>query len=199
MGCTVSRQSHLVPKRAAVAVSDVHPTIRISDASVDSQAPTENQKKIIRSTWNTLLQKNDADKLGSEIFMCIFKSHPNLKLNFPFRNVAFSALFSDPDFKAHSSRFVQLLRSLVDGLDRLTELVPVLRNLGKLHVRHKDWFKGENLFAFKESILITWRSKLGANWTSEARDAWSGLLDFAVGNMVAGFREKREHHNASDP
>ena len=119
-----------MPKRAAVAVSDVHPTIRISDASVDSQAPTENQKKIIRSTWNTLLQKNDADKLGSEIFMCIFKSHPNLKLNFPFRNVAFSALFSDPDFKAHSSRFVQLLRTLVDGLDRLTELVPVLRNLG---------------------------------------------------------------------
>ena len=146
---------------------------------------TEEEKKVIRKTWNKL--SNDISGLGVQIFLRIFVLKPDLKQLFPFRNDKGDELVSDAIFRGHASRFVQAIGAAIDNMDELNNAMgPMLEDLGGQHIRY-DGFKPEYWDIFIESVLGIWKKELRRRLTHKASDAWRVLFEFMISKMKEGY------------
>ncbi|OZC08763.1 globin [Onchocerca flexuosa] len=163
----------------------------------------EDDKNLLRESWCTIYQ--NLQKIGVNIFNMIFEQCPEAKFLFPFTDTS----RKDSDFiKFHSLRFLQAIESVIKSLDNLSEIDPLLTNLGHVHGRLKKRvdFKPEywNIFrectlyhfrrAFeKNNIIIRTRRLFGMSESKEMNvdyliTLWSLLLDYLIEEMTMSFR-----------
>ena len=129
---------------------------------------TEDQKDVIRKTWALVTPM--AGTTAALFYYRLFEIDPPTRL-----------LFQAEDMAGQRRKLMQTLDALVQGLDRLDELVPVLEDLGRRHLRFG--VRDSHYDSVGAALLWTLERGLGANWSDEAREAWSEVYGLASGIM----------------
>ncbi|KAL3997159.1 Globin family protein [Acanthocheilonema viteae] len=158
---------------------------------------------LLRESW--LIIHRNIQKIGVNIFTMIFEQCPGTKFLFPFTNIS----KKNSDFiKFHSLRFMQAIESVINSIENLNEIDPLLTNLGHVHGKLKERldFKAEYWTVFREctlyhfrrvleksNIIIKTRRLFGiSNSTDSDIDylitLWGLLLDYMIEEMTVSFR-----------
>lgn len=128
----------------------------------------QDQKDVIRRTW--ALVTPIADIAATLFYDRLFEIDPPTRL-----------LFRAEGLDEQRSKLMQTLDALVRGLDQLEDLAPVLEELGRRHVRYG--VQDAHYDSVGAALLWTLERGLGANWSDEAREAWSEVYGLASGIM----------------
>jgi hemoglobin-like flavoprotein len=90
------------------------------------------------------------------------------------------------DMADQAKKLMQMLTAAVKGLDRLDQLVPVVRDLGRRHASYG--VVDAHYDSVGAALLWTLEKGLGSRFTNETRDAWAavyGLLATTMKEAVA--------------
>lgn len=85
------------------------------------------------------------------------------------------------DLTEQGRKLMQMIGVAVNGLNRLDDIVPVVRQLG---IRHAGYgVKPEHYDTVATALLWTLRQGLGASFTPEVSDAWAAAYGVLAGTM----------------
>jgi hemoglobin-like flavoprotein len=94
------------------------------------------------------------------------------------------------DMREQGRKLMSTLTLIVDSIDQLEQLLPVVRELG---VRHANYRVEAHHYAIvSEALLWTLAQSAGPSFTPAARKAWSKAYDILADTMIeaAGRRER---------
>jgi hemoglobin-like flavoprotein len=83
-----------------------------------------------------------------------------------------------------SKKLLDTLRAIVDGVDRIDELRPKLRELGRKHVTYG--VKPEYYDVLRSALLWTFAQALGVEFDAETRAVWDKVLRLVSAIMLEG-------------
>ena len=128
----------------------------------------QERKDVVRDCWARV--KPIADTAAGLFYDRLFEIDPSTR-----------PLFKSEDLSEQRRKLMQTLDLLVQGLDRLDDLVPAIEALGRRHLGYgvQDAHYG----SVGEALLWTLEQGLGEHWTPEARDSWTELYGLATGVM----------------
>jgi hemoglobin-like flavoprotein len=139
---------------------------------------TPKQKELVQHSFALLSPV--AEQAGQLFYDRLFQLDPAL------RN-----LFKS-DLSEQSRMLMQMLSVAVRGLDRLEEIVPAVRLLGR---RHAGYGVTERDFATVGAALLwTLERGLGPAFTPEVRDAWAAVYAVLTQTMLEGYSAERLDH-----
>ena len=123
--------------------------------------------RIVQSTWVKVLPiKNTAAQLFYER---LFETDPSLRALFP------------SDMRQQGEMLMQVIDAAVNGLTRLDRIVSAIQELGR---RHADYgVKDHHYDTVGAALLWTLGKSLGAEFTPEAKDAWTMVYDVLATTM----------------
>ncbi|TCS60369.1 methyl-accepting chemotaxis protein [Varunaivibrio sulfuroxidans] len=125
------------------------------------------QINAVRSSFALLEEHFDA--VADGFYRRLFEIDPNLENLFKF----------GPQQQAQ--RLLSLLKSIVANLDRVDTLLPDIEELGRKHGQGD--ISAADYESFKESLMWTLETFLGAQFTPEARDSWETVYDTLASTM----------------
>ena len=165
-------------------------TLVLKSVTEQDIALTEEQKTIVKRHWRVL--STDIQKLGTAVFLQIFRDHPEVKQLFPCRDVEDDDLISSLEFRGHAYRFMQAVGAVVDNIDNLENAMGnALLFLGKQHVT----FMGIKSVYFDDFYVViskVWKDVLGRRYTPESEKAWSQVFSYIMEKLKKGF-ESAQH------
>jgi hemoglobin-like flavoprotein len=91
------------------------------------------------------------------------------------------------DIRPHAKRLMAAVNVVVDGLDDLDDVAPMLVKLGARHVRYGA--RPEHFDVVGSALLWTLEQGLGEAFTPEVRDAWAAGWNVIAGAMLLGMRQ----------
>ena len=131
---------------------------------------TPRQLGLIRDTFASI--RPGAPRTARLFYERLFELDPSLR-----------ALFSS-DLDVQSERLMRALSMVIDRLERIHELVPMLHELGRRHsafgVRRRDY---DTVGA---ALLCTLELELGVSFDAESRAAWADAYALLAATMQAG-------------
>ena len=86
------------------------------------------------------------------------------------------------DMKAQGAKLMAALKTVIEGLDRVDVIVPVVRDLAKRHVAYG--VKPEHYAAVGAALLWTLERGLGDDFTPEIAAAWASAYGTLSGLMI---------------
>ena len=84
-------------------------------------------------------------------------------------------------------KLMQMLTAAVKGLDRLEQLVPVVQELGRRHVKYG--VRDSHYDTVGEALLWTLEAGLGRGFTPDVRAAWTAVYTLLATTMKEAARE----------
>jgi len=129
---------------------------------------TPEQKALIRDTWRQVVPI--ADTAAAMFYDRLFALDPSTR-----------SLFQSADMAAQRQKLVQALALVVASLDDLAELMPVLEDLGRRHLRYG--VVDGDYQTVGEALLWTLEHGLGEAWSPAAADAWTEAYTLTAGVM----------------
>jgi hemoglobin-like flavoprotein len=120
-------------------------------------AMTPEQVKLIQDSFNQV--RPAAEKVAEIFYGRLFEVAPGVR-----------ALFSD-DVKPQGRKLMTMLATVVDGLDKLDDLVPAVQDLGARHVGYKA--EPAHYDVVGEVLLWTLGQGLGDDFTADVEAAWT--------------------------
>ena len=91
-------------------------------------------------------------------------------------------MFADTDMEAQGQKFVAFMSMIVNGLDRLEQMGPQLREMGERHVHYG--VERSHYGIVGQALLTTLERVTGVELTFEARQAWSDFYTQMVNLML---------------
>jgi hemoglobin-like flavoprotein len=137
---------------------------------------TDAQKALVQNSFATVA--TIADDAAVLFYQRLFELDPSLRPMFR------------GDMTEQRKKLMQMLTAAVKGLDRLEQLVPVVKDLGRRHAgygvedRHYD--------TVAEALLWTLEAGLGRAFTPEVKAAWAAVYTLLATTMKDAAREARE-------
>jgi len=137
---------------------------------------TDAQKALVQNSFATVA--TIADDAAVLFYQRLFELDPSLRPMFR------------ADMTEQRKKLMQMLTAAVKGLDRLEQLVPVVKDLGRRHAgygvedRHYD--------TVAEALLWTLEAGLGRAFTPEVKAAWVAVYTLLATTMKDAAREARE-------
>ena len=132
------------------------------------------QKTLVKATWSKVVPI--ADAAAAMFYDRLFEI-----------DVSIQPLFKSVDMAEQRRKLVQALATVVNGLDNLAQLVPVLENLGKGHVRYGVTDKHYD--SVGAALLWTLEQGLKEAWTPAVKDAWTAAYRAVAGVMLGAARQ----------
>jgi len=132
------------------------------------------QKALVKSTWGMVVPI--ADAAATLFYGRLFEIDATTQ-----------PLFKNANMAEQRKKLVQALAAVVNGLDNLAPLVPVLENLGKGHVRYGVTDKHYD--SVGAALLWTLEQGLKDAWTPAAKDAWTAAYGAVAGVMLGAARQ----------
>jgi len=87
------------------------------------------------------------------------------------------------DMIAQGEKLMKTLRTLVEGLASPEAILPVIRHLA---VKHLDYgVEAQHYATVGTALMRTLRHELAAEFTVEAREAWTAAYQFLADTMIA--------------
>ena len=134
----------------------------------------QDQKDAVRESW--ALVKPIADTAATLFYDRLFEIDPPTRL-----------LFRAEGLPEQRRKLMQTLDTLVQGLDRLDDLVPAIEDLGRRHLRYG--VQDAHYESVGAALLWTLEQGLGEHWTDEAQDAWTAVYTLTAGVMQKAAKE----------
>lgn len=91
------------------------------------------------------------------------------------------------DMAEQRKKLMQMITAAVKGLDRLEQLVPVVQDLGRRHVRYG--VQDSHYETVGAALLWTLQAGLGRAFTPEVQDAWTAVYGLLATTMKDAARE----------
>jgi len=129
----------------------------------------ENKITLIRESFALVLPASQA--VGLIFYRNLFALDPKLKLLFP------------EDLSQQSTKLMQMLSAAVNSLDKLDDLVPVVQQLAKRHVKYG--VTPQHYQTVGAALLNTLVEGLGDDLSAEAFIAWKELYLLLSQTMIA--------------
>jgi hemoglobin-like flavoprotein len=130
------------------------------------------QKSLVRDSFVDIA--TIADDAAILFYQRLFELDPSLR-----------AMFRG-DMVEQRKKLMQMITAAVKGLDRLDQLVPVVRDLGR---RHAGYGVSEQHYeTVGEALLWTLEAGLGRGFTPEVRDAWIAVYTLLATTMKEAAR-----------
>lgn len=142
------------------------------------------QKYIVRKTWRYF--SNDMTSHGTQVFLRIFTLNPKMKELFRLSDLNDADIIRDQNFRSHGSRFMQSVGAVVDHLEDLESLKPLLHDLGERHTRFHG-FTPIYFHSFSEAMCHVWQQELGERYTEEVAQAWQTVFAFIMDTLKEGY------------
>jgi len=120
---------------------------------------TPENKTLVKSTWAMVVPI--ADVAASLFYDKLFTLDASLR-----------PLFGKTDMAEQRRKLMQALAAVVNGLDNLEPLIPVLETLGRNHVRygvvdqHYDTVGAALLWTLEQGLKDAWTPAVQSAWTS---------------------------------
>jgi hemoglobin-like flavoprotein len=130
-------------------------------------AMTSEQKVLVQSTFAKVAPI--ADAAAAMFYARLFELDPSLR-----------PLFTT-DLAEQGRKLMQMIAVAVNGLDRLDELVPAVRQLGVRHARYG--VKDQHYDTVAEALLWTLERGLGSDFTPAVKDAWTTVYGVLATTM----------------
>jgi len=128
---------------------------------------TERQKTLVQESFATIAPI--ADDAAALFYRRLFELDPALRPMFP------------GEMAEQRKKLMQMITAAVKGLDRLDQLVPVVRDLGRRHAGYG--VKDEHYGTVGEALLWTLEKGLGAAFTPETKAAWAAVYGLIAMTM----------------
>ena len=112
------------------------------------------------------------DDLATTFYAMLFERSPIVRALFP------------NDLRQQRAKLTQMLAWVVMKLDRPSELVPALRELGRKHLGYGA--RPEHYPLVRDTLLDAMASTAGADWSREIAEDWSQSIDLIGRHMLAG-------------
>ena len=128
---------------------------------------TPEQIELVQSNWAAVepISAQAADLFYGKLF----ELDPALRPMFP------------EDMSEQKKKLMDMLKIAVNGLTKLEEIVPAVRNLGKRHVDYG--VKDEQYGTVAAALLWTLEQGLGDQFTGEAKTAWTEVYTVLATQM----------------
>ena len=140
---------------------------------------TPEQKTLVKDTWSKVVPI--ADTAATMFYNRLFEIDASTR-----------ALFRTVDMAEQRRKLVQALATVINGLDNLAPLVPVLENLGRSHVRYGVTDKHYD--SVGAALLWTLEQGLKDVWTPAVKDAWTAAYGAVAGVMLGAARQAKPAH-----
>ena len=142
---------------------------------------TPEQVRLVRASFAKVVAQGD--RAAALFYRRLFALDPSLR-----------ALFKG-DLAAPRAKFLTALAMVVDALDRLDEMLPAVRALGRRHARYST--RSEHYATVGEALISTLEQALGAEFTPAVRRAWTAAYSLLAWTMItAAEAELRERQAA---
>ena len=140
----------------------------------DPTAITPEQVALVKETWGKVIPISET---ASRLFYDrLFETSPHL-----------APMFYGVDLVSQREKLVKAINMVVVSLERIEELVPSIRELGK---RHLNYGAEEAHYAEVGSALLwTLETGLDEAWSEDAEEAWTTAYQLLAGVMLDGARE----------
>ncbi len=135
---------------------------------------TDHNLSIVRSTWAKVLPI--AEQAADLFYGRLFEIAPDVK-----------PMFAETDMTAQKGKLLTALNLAVQNADNPDALIPLLEDMGRRHVGYG--VKDEHYDAVGAALLWTLEQGLGADFTEEARAAWSGVYGLVSDTMRSAAAE----------
>jgi len=97
------------------------------------------------------------------------------------------ALFEKTRMKEQGNKLMSTIGAAVAGLRNIDDLVPVIKNLGKRHVKYH--VSDEMYQPVGEALLWTLEQGLGDAFTEDVKEAWATVYTVIAETAIAGAHE----------
>ena len=135
---------------------------------------TLNEKNLVQATFAQVAPIAD---VAAELFYGrLFEMDPSLKPMFR------------GDIKEQGRKLMQMLAVAVKGLDRLHEIVPAVREMGRRHAGYG--VRDEHYDTVAAALLWTLEKGLGEAFTPEVKSAWVSVYTLLASTMKSGAVEQ---------
>ena len=134
---------------------------------------TTAQKTLVQDSFAAVL--TIADDAALLFYQRLFELDPSLRALFP------------ADMAIQRKKLMQMITAAVKGLDRLDQLVPVVKDLGRRHAGYG--IADEHYETVGEALLWTLEMGLGRAFTPEVKDAWAAVYTLLATTMQEAARE----------
>ena len=110
-----------------------------------------------------------------------------------FRDSDNKQLVENPLFKAHAHRFMLIIKAVVENVESSqadgtnNDVTKLVLTIGAKHATFSN-FNTDYFGLFKNSMIYTWGTILGEEFTTDVCEAWSLLFDGIFETMEEGFR-----------
>jgi hemoglobin-like flavoprotein len=128
---------------------------------------TVRQKELVQESFSSIA--SIADDAASLFYQRLFELDPSLR-----------GMFRE-DLTEQRKKLMQMITAAVKGLDRLEQLVPVVQDLGRRHVRYGVTEKHYETVG--AALLWTLSSGLGRAFTPEVEEAWTAVYTLLATTM----------------
>jgi len=134
---------------------------------------TAGQKLLVQGSFKDIA--GIADDAAVLFYQRLFELDPSLRPMFR------------GDMTEQRKKLMQMLTAAVKGLDRLEQLVPVVRDLGRRHATYG--VSDAHYDTVAEALLWTLEMGLGRGFTPEVREAWVAVYTLLATTMKEAARE----------
>jgi hemoglobin-like flavoprotein len=134
---------------------------------------TATQKALVQSTFASIA--TIADDAAVLFYQRLFELDPALRPMFR------------GDMAEQRKKLMQMITAAVKGLDRLEQLVPVVQDLGRRHVRYG--VEDGHYETVGAALLWTLEAGLGRAFTPDVKEAWAAVYGLLATTMKEAARE----------
>lgn len=129
---------------------------------------TPDQKRLVEQTWKMAVP--NADAVAQLFYQRLFQLDPSIE-----------RLFAKSDMAAQRAKLLKALGLVVDSLDDLEGLLPVIEELGRRHLAYG--VEEPHYDTVGAALLWTLERGLGEAWTPETAAAWTAAYSLLSGVM----------------
>ncbi len=136
----------------------------------------EAQKTLVRATFARIAPI--ADQAGAMLYEKMFAIDPDLRRLFKI------------DIATQGAKLMAVVAAAVANLDRLDEIMPTVRELGRRHVAYG--VKDRDFDTGGVALLQTLEAAFGDDFTPAVRDAWAACYQAITGEMKTAAAAERD-------
>ena len=129
---------------------------------------TLEQKQLVQNTWEKILPISES--AATLFYDRLFELDPSTR-----------PLFKHTNMQEQRKKLMQVIGTAVNGLNRLDQLIPAVRNLGRRHTGYG--VTDEHYSSVGRALIWTLEQGLGTDFTPEVREAWTTVYTLLADTM----------------
>ncbi|ELT94512.1 hypothetical protein CAPTEDRAFT_227018 [Capitella teleta] len=149
----------------------------MEEVTANRPIPSEESFQCAEITWAILSENRDG--LGTEVFVRMFESYPDLKSAFgPLRHMNKKDAGYEDVLRAHGIRVLSIVEQVLSKRHNMEEVLSILHDLGRKHLTFSA--KVEYIDIVSQMFLFAIESALKEKWNNSTEKSWGEIIRFVT-------------------